>query len=143
MPYNKDNYPNTFKNLEETTRLKAIDILNAMIKDGYEEENAIPISISQAKKWAQDASKKDIKELKQKDITKHSKKETSSAHLQDADVKVYYDQEQKQWAVKSVGAQKVASYHKTKKEALQEAQHTADNRESKVISYTKDNKKEK
>lgn len=40
------------------------------------------------------------------------------------------------WAVKSEGAKKVAAYYKTKKEALNEAQTTADYRESQVISYT-------
>lgn len=142
MPYTKKNYPNTYKNIDEITRLKAIDILNAMIKDGYEEENAIPIALSQAKKWAADADGQDKEALKRKDITKHKKKETSSAHLQNANITVYYDHEEKMWAVKSEGAKKVAAYYKTKKEALKEAQTTADYRESQLISYTKDGKKQ-
>lgn len=45
-----------------------------MIKDGYEEENTIPIALSQAKKWAADADGQDKEALKRKDITKHKKK---------------------------------------------------------------------
>ena len=126
------------QNLDENIRYKAIDILNAMLAEGYEEDKAIPISISEAKSWVKNASEKDLKKLKTKDLTdyKDSPKNTSS-RLQDADVEVYYDNNKEQWAVESVGAKQVASYHNTKKEALKQAYHTADNRESKVISYKK------
>jgi len=50
--WNQNNYPNSMKNLDEKTRNKAIDIANALLEDGYEEGRAIPIAISQAKKWA-------------------------------------------------------------------------------------------
>lgn len=138
MPWTKDDYPNTMKNLDKNVRLKAIDILNAMLADGYEEENAIPIAISQAKSWTKDANTKELDELMNKDITDHKKDpDNTSARLQDADVEVYYDQEEEKWAVKSVGAKQVASYHKKNKEAQDSAQNTADNRESNVITYKK------
>ena len=142
MPWTKKDYPNSMKNLDNDTRLKAIDILNAMLSEGYDEDNAIPISISEAKSWVKDASKKELKDLKSKDLTKHEDDpDNTSSRLQDADVEVYYQEDKKQWAVESVGAKQVASYHDTKKEALESAQHTADNRESKVISYKKDEKR--
>jgi len=34
-------------------RDKAFDIFNALLDEGYEDEQAIPIAIAQAKKWAQ------------------------------------------------------------------------------------------
>lgn len=131
MPYTKKDYPDSFKNLDNDIRLKAIDILNAMIKDGYDEDNAIPISISQAKKWIDNASEVELRNLKTKDLTKHEKTSNSS-RLQDVDVKVYYDDEKKQWAVKSVGAERVSQYFKTKKEAKVKAKEIADNKDSDV-----------
>ena len=137
MPYTKSDYPDTMKNLEKNVRIKAIDILNAMLEEGYKEENAIPIAISQSKEWMEDASQKEIDELSNKNVEKH-KENSNSARLQEADVKVEYDEEKKKWAVKSVGAKQVGSYHETKKEALNQAQKTADNRGSKVIAKKKD-----
>lgn len=131
MLYTKKDYPDSFKNLDNDIRLKAIDILNAMIKDGYDEDNAIPISISQAKKWIDNASEVELRNLKTKDLTKHEKTSNSS-RLQDVDVKVYYDDEKKQWAVKSVGAERVSQYFKTKKEAKVKAKEIADNKDSDV-----------
>ncbi len=53
MPWNKNNYPNSMKNLDNRVRDKAIDIANALLEEDYEEGRAIPIAISQAKKWAE------------------------------------------------------------------------------------------
>ena len=138
MPWTKDDYPNTMNNLKEDVRLKSIDILNAMMEEGYKEENAIPIAISQAKSWVKDASKKELDTFRKKDITKHEDDpDNTSSRLQDSDVEVYYDEVKEEWAVASIGAKQVASYHKTKKEALEKAQKTAGNRDSSVIKYTK------
>lgn len=142
MPWTKKDYPNSMKNLEENVRLKAIDILNAMLAEGYEEDNAIPISISQAKSWVEKASEKELKQLKTKDLSKHDNDpDNTSSRLQNADVEVYYKEEKKQWAVESVGAKQVASYHNTKKEALKSARDTADNRDSNVVAYKKNEKR--
>lgn len=40
------------KNLKERVRNKAIEI--ALLQEGYDEDRAIPIAISQAEKWDQD-----------------------------------------------------------------------------------------
>lgn len=104
MAWTKDDYPTSMISLDEITRLKAIDIANAMIADGYEEDRAIPIATSQAKDWAQGASQKEKDELKQKDITDHEKSSTSGARLQDRDVEVKFREEDKQWEVRSKGA---------------------------------------
>jgi len=53
MPWTKDNYPDSMKNLETKTRNKAIEIANALVgKEEMDEGRAIPIAISQAKEWA-------------------------------------------------------------------------------------------
>jgi uncharacterized protein YdaT len=51
MPWSKNDYPVSFKNLNEDVRDKAIEIANALLKDGYEESRAIPIALSKAKQY--------------------------------------------------------------------------------------------
>lgn len=55
MPWNMKDYPQSMKNLEHTVRKKAIDIANALDADGYLEDRSIPIAISQAKEWYDNA----------------------------------------------------------------------------------------
>lgn len=136
MPYTKLDFPDSMKNLDKIVRIKAIDILNAMLKDGYDESNAIPIAIDQAKDWSKNAEKGEKDKLLNKDITKH-KKTSDSARLQAADVRVSYNQEKESWQVKSQGAKQADSYYKTKNEAVGRAEEIADNRDSKVIKEKK------
>lgn len=49
MPWNKNDYPDSFKNLDDKVRDKAIEIANALLRDGYEEGRAIPIALDQAR----------------------------------------------------------------------------------------------
>ena len=48
MPLTMDDYPQSWKNFDELERKKAIDIGNAMLKDGYKERDVIPIATQQA-----------------------------------------------------------------------------------------------
>jgi len=50
MPWNRNNYPDSMKNLDEEVRIKAIEIANALLEDNYEEGRAISIATSQARK---------------------------------------------------------------------------------------------
>ncbi|PLT28712.1 hypothetical protein CUU66_17035 [Peribacillus deserti] len=54
MPWNKDDYPNSMKNLDEPVREKAIEIANALLEEGYEDGRAIPIAIDKAKEYVKD-----------------------------------------------------------------------------------------
>lgn len=139
MPWNEKDYPASMKNLEPIVKRKAIDIANAMVKEGYKEENAIPIAISQAKEWAQEADKQDKRELKKKDITDHENDpQNTSARLQDKDVEVKYDKEEEVWLVITQGAKRADSKHSTKKEAEKRAREIAENKEVGVKIYNKD-----
>lgn len=52
MPWSKNDYPASMKNLEEDVREKAIEIANALVTDeDYEEGKAIPIAIDKAKEY--------------------------------------------------------------------------------------------
>ena len=46
MPWDKKNYPDSIKNLDESVREKAVEIANSLVDDGMEEGRAI----SQTKK---------------------------------------------------------------------------------------------
>jgi hypothetical protein len=46
-------YPTSMKYMDAPVRDKAFDIFNALLDEGYDDSQAIPIAISQAKKWAQ------------------------------------------------------------------------------------------
>ncbi|MGO3018345.1 MAG: DUF2188 domain-containing protein [Anaerococcus sp.] len=137
MPWTKKDFPNSLKNLEEEVRLKAIDIGNAMMKDGYDEQRVIPIAISKAKDWYKEASPKEKKDLKKKDITKHKKTSSNSAEFQDSDIIVKYRDQDKKWEVKSKGAEKPDSLHDKKVDAEKRAREISKYRDGKVISYKK------
>ena len=64
MPWTTKDYPVSWKNLDPLTRKKAIDIANAMLLDGYKEDQAIPIATAQAKKWKEEANASDLAKLK-------------------------------------------------------------------------------
>lgn len=133
MSWDRNDYPDSMKNLNKYVRDKAIDIANAMVEEGYDEGNAIPIAIDQAKDWYEDASNKEKSDLKDKDLTDHHSDGDSGARLQDADVIVEYDSEKEKWRVISKGAIQADSYYNTKNEAIDRAREIKDNRDSDLI----------
>ena len=52
MPWNENYYPKSMTNLSPEIRLKAIEIANALLEEGYEEGRAIRIAVAKAKEWA-------------------------------------------------------------------------------------------
>lgn len=50
MPWSKNDYPDSMKNLEPAIREKAIEIANALLREDYEEGRAISIATAQARK---------------------------------------------------------------------------------------------
>ena len=135
MPWTKSDYPPSMKNLNEYVRMKAIDIANAMVADGYEEDRAIPIAINQAKEWYEDASNMEKSKLKKKDITDHKKDPSTNTKLQDEDVIVEYNEDEEKWSVKTKGAKRADSLHDTKKDAVNRAEEIVEYRDAKVILY--------
>jgi len=51
MPWSLDHFPVAMKNLEPEVRDKAIEIANALLRDGHDEGFAIRVSISRATEW--------------------------------------------------------------------------------------------
>ncbi len=127
MPWSETDYPDAMKNMKPVERRKAIDIANAMLAEGHEEGDAIPIAIAQARKWASDATAAERKALREKDITDHPYKGKSrGARMMEKDVQVRKTEDG--YEVKTEGAKRADSVHETKKQAVQRAKEIADNR---------------
>lgn len=98
MPWTKDDYPDDFKNLEECTRNKAIEIANALLDDDFDESRSIAIAITQAKVWA---SKRII-------LKSHGDNQHIIPHGG-------------KWAILSEGSYKINHMYDTKEQALKKA----------------------
>ena len=143
MPWNMQDYPDSLKNFEPLLRKKIIDIANALEESGYEDDRAIPIAINEGKEWYNNASQSERDAFeKEANPQKDDDHDTSSANpdLLDNDVEVFYEDEQ--WKVKTVDAERASDTFDKKSNAIERAKEIAENRDAKVISYTKDGKKQ-
>lgn len=57
MPWDEHHYPQSWKNFTAPVRRKMIEIANALLEQGYEENRAISIATAQAKEWAEHRDK--------------------------------------------------------------------------------------
>ena len=143
MPWNMQDYPDSLKNFEPLLRKKIIDIANALEESGYEDDRAIPIAINEGKDWYKNASQSERDDFdKEANPQKDDEHDTSSANpdLIDNDVEVFYEEEQ--WKVKTVDAERASDTFDIRADAIERAKEIAENRDAKVISYTKDGKKQ-
>lgn len=141
MPWDLKDYPSSFKNFEPLLKKKAIEIANALVNEGYPEDRAIPIAISQAKKWLDEATDTEKAAFKQEADPKKTEKRSGkkiNTDLLDNDVVVYY--QKNRWYVQTKHAEKAVDSFDTKEQAMKRAKEIAENKESKVIAYKKDEK---
>lgn len=139
MPWNMNDYPTSMKNLAPLIRKKAIDIGNALLADGYPDDRAIPIAISQAEKWYQEASTADKKAFEQEaNPTKRDshKQDKHAGKLLTAAVNVKYKDDQ--WLVISDSAEKASNAFTHKQEAIERAQEIARNKQTNLKIYKQD-----
>ncbi|WP_270234390.1 DUF2188 domain-containing protein [Staphylococcus warneri] len=136
MPWTMEDYPQSLKNLDELERKKAIDIANAMLKDGYKESDVIPIATQQAEKWYKQASEDELEELKNKHITQHQQDKSAQPELNKKPVHVYFENDE--WKVKTEDAKQASDTFTYKKDAVKRAQYIADNKDTKVVEHQKD-----
>ncbi|MGJ1068117.1 DUF2188 domain-containing protein [Staphylococcus warneri] len=136
MPWTMEDYPQSLKNLDKLERKKAIDIANAMLKDGYKESDVIPIATQQAEKWYKQASEEELEELKNKHITQHQQDKSAQPELNEKPVHVYF--EDNEWKVKTEDSKQASDTFTYKKDAIKRAKHIADNKDSKVVEHQKD-----
>lgn len=104
MPWKKDDYPDSFKNLNADVRNKAIEIANALLREGYEESRAIPIAMDQARGSIEGGDEKVIFEIRSHDEGWQLKKKDSKKALLIEDTKDELMSEAKRYANKHHGA---------------------------------------
>lgn len=68
MPFTMKGYPEKWKDFEVIKRQKAIEIANAMLKEGYLEKDVVPIAAKKAKDWYRALSKEEIKALEEENF---------------------------------------------------------------------------
>ncbi|AVQ35306.1 DUF2188 domain-containing protein [Staphylococcus kloosii] len=136
MPWTMEDYPQSWKNFDKLERKKAIDIGNAMLKDGYSESDTIPIATKQAESWYKNASQQELDELKNKKITQHQKDSEANPELNERDVHVYFEDDS--WKVKTDGAKQASDRFDKKEDAMKRARNIADNRDVEIIEHKKD-----
>lgn len=136
-------YPVAMNNFEPLLRKKMIDIANALLANGYDDSQAIPIAISQAKDWYENATQSEKNTFKaEPSPTKHdSHEQNSNPDLLDENVEVFFNNNE--WHVKTSKAKRSSQVFSTKKAAVERATEIAKNKNSQVITYTKAGKKQK
>ncbi len=138
MPWNMRDYPTSMKNLPELVRKKAIDIGNALLASGYPDERAIPIAISQAEKWHDNASNQEKaayrKEANPAKNDQHEQR--SNPELIDANEIVRHQEDG--WAVMAEGAKQASEVLGSKEAAIKRAREIARNKDSAIKIYRKD-----
>lgn len=125
MPWSKDDYPNSMKNLNTRTRNKAIEIANALLREGYEEGRAIPIATKQAEEWAESHSEGE---------NSSSKKENKSSNYG----KQHVVPHEGKWAVKKEHATHASKLFDSKQEAIDRAKEIAKHQDSHVVIHKAD-----
>ncbi|MDU9418386.1 DUF2188 domain-containing protein [Staphylococcus lloydii] len=136
MPWTMEDYPQSWKNFDKLERKKAIDIGNAMLKDGYSESDTIPIATKQAESWYKNASQQELDDLRNKKITQHQKDNEANPELNERDVHVYFEDDS--WKVKTDGAKQASDRFDKKEDAMKRARNIADNRDVEIIEHKKD-----
>lgn len=138
MPWDTQDYPDSMKNFDPVLRKKMIDIANAMEEAGYDEDELIPIAIDQGKEWYDNASKEEIEEYEAEDAPSKSDDhdtEGQNPDLMDNDVEVKWDDEEKEWYVKTVGAERASDRYDNKDDAMKRANEIARNKNTRVVPY--------
>ncbi len=117
MPWTKNDYPPSMKNLPDAVRNKAVEIANALLEEKSMGEGiAIATAISRAKDWAANRGKET---------------ESKSANSRSTDVKQHgqdryvVPHEDNTWAIKNEGAKRVEKVFESKQEAVKQAKKEA------------------
>jgi uncharacterized protein YdaT len=112
VPWSKNDYPDSFKNLNSDVRNKAIEIANALLRDGYAEGRAIPIALDRARKSVEgDDDEKVIFEIRAHD---------------------------EGWQLKKKDSKKAILIEETKEDLMGEAKRYANKHNGELHIYTKD-----
>ncbi|MEJ8304523.1 DUF2188 domain-containing protein [Saccharibacillus sacchari] len=138
MPWDKNDYPQSMKNLDERVRNKAVEIANALLRDGYEEGRAIAIATSQAEEW--DENHPEPGGSRNKDHSGgHGDERKSKSGSSDSSA-LHVVSHGERWAVKAEGQDQPLSEHERKEDAVRSARKEADGRDAHVYVHNRDGK---
>ncbi|ALP38551.1 hypothetical protein ASL14_22595 [Paenibacillus sp. IHB B 3084] len=136
MPWTKHDYPPSMKNLEPRVREKAVDIANALLRDGYEEGRSIAIATSQAEEWDDNhPTERDGKQKKheQQHSSRNGKNKLSASSEPQEPIHVV--PHEYGWAIKEEGHDKPASTFRHKNETVNEAQKLVNRQQISAIIH--------
>lgn len=140
MPWDMGDYPSSLKYLDNIVRKKAIEIGNAMINEGYEEDRAIPIATEQAKAWYENADEDEIRRFQDKNdptvIDNGERQYESRPEMLDKGEHVVPHEDG--WAVQSKDAKQPSNVLTTKDEAVDRGKEIAKNKGTGVTIHRKD-----
>lgn len=137
MPWTLEDYPSSMKNLNKSTKKKAIDIANALVEEGYDDGRAIPIATQQAEEWYDHASTQEREDfLKEGNVTKHDHTYASNPELLDENEMVI--KHDNGWAVQSKHAKKASKVFDTKDDAITYGKDVAQHKQSTLEVYKED-----
>ncbi|MEK5007664.1 DUF2188 domain-containing protein [Bacillus sp. FSL K6-3312] len=134
MPWTMNDYPASFKSLDNVIRKKALEIANKMMQEGYDESRAIPIAISQAKEWKKNATEKEIENVSAHGSVTPSK-DSSSARPELMDHAQHVVKHEESWAVQTEIAKRVSEIKETKQETIDRAKEIASNKGTSVVTF--------
>lgn len=139
MAWHTTDYPDSFKNLETAKRKKAIEIANSLLRDGYDEGQAIPIAIEQSKKWFSNATTKERNEMIQASDqslmpTGKADKEKSQRAREGQHVLPH----EEGWAIMTDHGKQPSEVHPTKAEAVKRGKEIAQNKQTHLVIYKQD-----
>lgn len=139
MPWDTQDFPDSLKNLQPPIKKKAIDIANAMVEEGYDENRAIPIAISQAKEWYENASEKEKNKIIQEsdaDLKSHDSHNSARPELIQNNEHVVAHENG--WAVQVENAKQPSEVFANKRDAVSRARYIAKNKKTNLIIHKKD-----
>ncbi|WP_145322727.1 DUF2188 domain-containing protein [Paenibacillus xylanexedens] len=147
MPWNKQDYPVSMKNLEPRVRHKAIEIANALLDDGYEEGRSIAIATAKAEEWDENhpvpkSSKSDS--TSSSENSNHNKSSSAERrHSEPVSSSKSHDNihvvpTDSGWAIKEEGKSNYLSTFDTKAEAVDQAKELSSKQNIRAIIHNQD-----
>lgn len=134
MPWTKSDYPDSMKNLPSKVRNKAIEIANTLLEEKHMDEGiAIATAISRAKDWAANRGLK----------TENPEKSRISDVKEHGEDRYVIPYEDRRWAIRVEGEDKIEKVFQSKKEAVSRARSEARKANASLTIQKKTGKVEK
>ncbi|WP_342551834.1 DUF2188 domain-containing protein [Paenibacillus sp. FSL R7-0652] len=154
MPWNKQDYPVSMKNLKPRVRHKAIEIANALLDEGYEEGRAIAIATAKAEEWDENhpdgqaaassnasshsASSENDKVSARSGSSSKERRHSEPVSSSKSHHNIHVVPTDSGWAIKQEGTSDYHSTYDTKAEAVDAAQEWSSKQHIRAIIHNQD-----